>query len=218
MLSKASAQKVILRDDIKDPEELRQYDLQLDHYNAERERRKPLYLQSAKLATEKLSDEILKGNMDYAIANIYDRWKKKLSMRFGGEAKLIEGLKKTVIEMHTDNTVITDIQIGEPKHIYYVWMQRKKGMTVVTFPFDYTFQKLVIVPMTQYVTFNRDPKTGGKLNVEKNTYQLAVYDENSKKWSFISSNGISINDLRGLFPTLPLNIKDHFEKSGKVLE
>lgn len=217
--SLVSAQRIILRDDIKDPEQLREFDAKLLAFNNKRSREKPLHLQLAKLATEQLTDEILKGNTDFAIANIYPRWKKQLSMRFGGEANFLKRARETVTEMNRQNTVITDIKVGVPNTIYYVWLKKMKNKSVIYFPFDYTTQKLVIVPTSVHATIDEiDKETGKKIKIIKNSFQIAIYDEATKSWSFISGGSISINQLRSLFPTLPMNMTQHFEKSGGVVK
>ncbi len=218
-LCSSYAQRVITRDDIKDPDELKAYDLKIQQFYATQTARKPLYLKSAKLATEKLADEILKDNIDYAILNIYPRWKAHLASRVGGQQQLILKAREAVKQMRDSKTEIVDIKVGTPTDIYYVHVRQKKGLAKVVYPFDYNFQKLVIVPLSKHVKFGKtNPETGKPYQAIQNSYQLAVYDEVAQTWSFIDGSGITVNDIRNLFPTIPLTIKEKLPKSGKTLK
>jgi len=214
----AHAQRIILPQDIKGEAEKKAYQEKLNLYHAEQLRRKPLYIKSAKLATEKLADEILKDNFDYAIANMYPRLKATLSKRVGGEAEFLKRQRKAVDDLRKSKTEIIDIKVSEPTELYYVWMKKKKGLDVIYYPFDYTIQKLVIVPITKHVKFGKiNPDNGKPFAAVVNSYQLAIYDETDKRWSFIDGSSITVNEIRNLFPTIPLDIAKKLPKSGKAI-
>ena len=214
-----SAQKIILPDSEMSDKERETYDARVEHFEMERLRRHPLFLQSAKMATEKLGAEIMKGNVNYAINNMYPRWKAFQCKRLkGGEDEFVKKAQNAFKMMKKDGTVITDFRVGQPQKLIYVNMQKKPNLPKVYYPVDFHFQTLVVVPTTTIVQFAKiDEKTGKPTKVVKNSSQIAIYDEVTKKWSFIDSSGVSPNELRNLFPTMPLKFATDLPKSGKVL-
>jgi len=207
------AQKVILPTDKMTEEERANYEQRKQLMVNERTRKKPLFIQSAHIATQALGAEIMKGNADYAIANMYPRLKKIQAKRAGGEENMIKKLRLAQKRMKEDKTVIIDFKADMPKEILHVRMERKEGLAKFYFPVDFTFQKLLIVPTKTVIQFAKvDTETGNPLKVLEESCQLAIYDEKTKKWSFINGSTISANELRGLFPLIPKDVATGFPK------
>ena len=193
--------KIILPDSKMTDSERQQFEKRLREFNQRNKEMEPLYLKSAKMATEKLCAESLKGNFNYAIENIYPRYKRKQVMLAGGEDRLLRKFQDSINMLRKDGTVIMDIKVGEPIAIRDVHMEKKEGLRKVYYPMDFTFQKLVIVPTSMVLQFAViDKGTGKPTRVEKNNCQLALYDGKTKAWSFIDGSTISKNELMGLFP------------------
>ncbi len=214
-LTVASAQQIILPNDKMEPAERANYKQRVGVFQAERIRREPLFMESAQMATQKLGDAILKGNMDFAVLKMYPRWKKKQSILVGGDGNMLKKFAHAAKLMRDSGTVITDFKALRATEILYVRMEKKKGLTKVYYPVDYTFQKLVVVPTVTQIRFGKiDPATGKPFEVEKKSFQLAIYDENVKDWSFIDGSSVSINDIRNMFPTVPLSFEKKLPKGG----
>ena len=214
----ARAQDVILPDAKMTVAERDAYEARVKHFEAERARRHPLFLQSAKLATEALGREIMKGNVMYGIDNMYPRWKNFLAKRAGGEANINKKAQLAVKMMNDNKVVIVDFQVGHPHKLLKVNMRKKPNLPKVYYPVDFNFQTLVVVPTTTVVQMAKiDPKTGKPLRIKKNSSQIAIYDEVTTKWSFIDGSSISPNELRNLFPTMPRKFATDLPKSGNVV-
>ena len=214
-----SAQEVILPDSEMTVVEREAYKRRVTHLENERARLKPAYLQSAKLATERLGNQILKGDISYAIDNMYPRWKRIQVKLIGGEQKFIKKAHLAAQMMREDKTVITDFEVGEPKRLLYVNTQKRPNLAKVYYPVDFTFEKLVVVPTKMTVQFAKiDERTGRPTKVEKQSCQIAIYNDELKRWSFIDGSSISPNELRNLFPTMPIAFAKSLPKSGKVLD
>ena len=173
----------------------------------------PMVASSAQAAVQKMGIEMMKGNYKYGHERMYPRWKRRLAKRYGGMAKLEAGLEKASQQKVSLGMMVTAYNAARPVSFFSVWRAKKRDAAgnIVK---DATGREVVVdhwlavVPTTTRVKL-ADPKLGGKIRtLEESGYTIAVSEKGTNDWYFLTGMNPSIQDLRGLFPTLPPNEKD----------
>lgn len=160
----------------------------------------PEIVQSATKAVAALGNEVVLGRYQTALERMNPLWKERISQRMGGMQALEEQLAKVPTEMVRQGiTMLSSKPEGAPL-IHQVGPQKGKSGNLV-----YT-KWLVLVPtITKFRLIREgDPKP---IVIESLGYQVAISPKDQLDWTFIDGAGLKVSDLRGLFITLPLNIK-----------
>jgi hypothetical protein len=166
----------------------------------------PEVILSARTAVEKLGAEVVLGRYAVAIERMYPAWKKRMAERLGGMEKLQAKLDAAAKQMQSNGmSIISFKPNGEPT-MHEVSLGKKKvlvnGKEVEVDVF--TKWMLLIPTATQFRVFKQveegaPPKL---LTVESTGFQVAISDKGKNDWTFIDGSGLSVADLRNLFPTL----------------
>lgn len=160
----------------------------------------PEVVQSATSAVATLGNEVVLGRYQAALERMNPLWKERVSQRMGGMQALEEQLAKIPEEMVRQGiTMLSSRPEGAPI-VHQVGPQKGKSGNLV-----YT-KWLVLVPtMTKFRLIREgNPKP---LVIESLGYQVAISPKDKLDWTFIDGAGLKVSDLRGLFITLPRNIK-----------
>jgi hypothetical protein len=162
---------------------------------------------SAVAAVAKLGDEVVLGRYQMAVERMNPMWKERAARRMGGMDALEKQLASVAAQMVQQGiSMISFKPQGQPRS-YEVAPGKKvvKENGVDTEKLVFT-KWLVLVPTVRKIRIMREG-TPKPLVIESIGYQVAISDKGKNDWTFIDGAGLSVNDLRGLFVTLPQNME-----------
>lgn len=158
-------------------------------------------------AVEALGKEVVLGKYQVAIDRMYPHWKERAAKRIGGMEKLEKQLADVSKEMLKRGISITDFKPQGQPRAFEVYPG--KAVQIIdgkeTEVMRYT-KWLVLVPTVTRVRMliKGDPVV---VNYESTGFQVAICDKGSDEWYFIDGSGVTVNELRSLFITLPESIE-----------
>jgi hypothetical protein len=166
---------------------------------------------SAVTAVKKLGEQVVLGNRLYAVERMYPRWKERMAKRVGGMEAFDRNLKEQIKEVEAQMrlhgmSVIAFSPVGTPK-VYGVW-QGKQTKVVDGQAVEVLVKTkwLVLIPtVTKLRIF--DEQLSKHRIIESQGFQVAVADKGKNDWYFMDGAGLSVADLRSLFPDLPGNLE-----------
>lgn len=167
----------------------------------------PEVVVAASSAVAKLGDEVVLGRYQVAVERMNPRWKARAAQRMGGMAALEKQLAGVAAQMVQQGiSMISFKPQGQPRS-YEVSPAKKviKQNGVDTEIMAYT-QWMVLVPTVTKFRILR-PGNPKPLVIESTGFQVALSDKGKNDWTFIDGSGLSANDLRSLFNTLPQNME-----------
>ncbi len=162
---------------------------------------------SAVAAVSRLGEEVVLGRYQVAIERMNPQWMERAAHTLGSREELMRKIEGVSAEMVRQGiSMISFKPQGQPL-VYQVSpghrVQDAGGRT-----FGYT-KWLVLVPTsTRFRILSR--VQGGppqSVTIEKTGFQAAISDKGVNDWTFIDGAGLKVADLRGLFPTLPRDMK-----------
>jgi hypothetical protein len=162
---------------------------------------------SAVAAVARLGDEVVLGRYQVAVERMNPQWKERTAKRMGGMKELENQLAAVAQQMVQQGiSIISFKPQGQPRSF-----EVGPGKEVVTVDNaeveNLTFSKwLVLIPTTTKFRVIRpgDPKP---MVIESIGFQVAISEKAKLDWTFIDGSGLSLNDLRSLFVTLPRDLK-----------
>jgi len=164
---------------------------------------------SAQKAVQEMVNEVMKGNVKLAFANMYPRWKKKAAKRHGGMLKLEKEMAVVVGMMRKNGVSILSYKAGMPKSGFEVWPEAEKklvnGVRRATGRTAYRDWVVFVPTVARYRVV--DPTTKKTRVIERRSFQVAVMTKGEGKWTFIDGSNMELKDLRNLFPSLPRDEK-----------
>ena len=147
------------------------------------------------------------GRYQVAVEKMNPEWKDRVAKRMGGmEAleKQLSGVARQMVQQGV--SMISFKPQGQPRS-YEVSPGRKvetvNGEQLESLVFN---KWLVLIPTSTKFRIIRqgDPKP---LVIESVGFQVAVTDKGKNEWTFIDGSGLSVNDLRSIYGTLPSDIE-----------
>ena len=161
---------------------------------------------SAVAAVSKLGDEVVLGRFQVAVDRMHPAWKERTAKRMGGMEKLDEQLAGVARQMIQQGiSMISFKPTGQPSSFEVTpgkKLERASGVEIEKLVFN---KWLVLVPTETKFRIIREsePKP---LVIESTGFQVAISDKGKNDWTFIDGSGLTVNDLRGLFATLPQDL------------
>ena len=162
---------------------------------------------SAVAAVAKLGDEVVLGRYQVAVERMNPVWKERAAKRMGGMDVLEKQLATVAAQMVQQGISMISFKPQGAPRSYEVAPGKKvvkeNGADVEKLVFT---KWMVLVPTVRKIRIMREgnPKP---LVVESIGYQVAISDKGRNDWTFIDGAGLNVNDLRGLFVTLPQNME-----------
>jgi hypothetical protein len=167
----------------------------------------PEVVASAVAAVSKLGDEVVLGRYQVAVDRMNPLWKERTANRMGGMEELKKQLAGVAAQMVKQGiTMLSCKPQGKPLvHQVSPGMSRVKENGVESVKMIYTKWLVMVPTLTRFrIIREGNPKP---LVIESTSFQVAVSDKGRNDWTFIDGAGISVADLRGLFVTLPEDLK-----------
>ncbi|MEO5716704.1 MAG: hypothetical protein ABIT37_24710 [Luteolibacter sp.] len=166
----------------------------------------PEVVASASAAVAKLGDEVVLGRYQVAVDRMNPMWKERTAKRMGGMEELnkqLAGVAKQMVQQGI--SMISFKPVGLPR-AYEVSPGKKVEKVNGVETESLVFNKwLVLVPTTTKFRImqkleNQAPKA---YTIDSIGFQVAISEKGKNDWTFIDGAGISVNDLRSMFATLP---------------
>lgn len=172
----------------------------------------------AQAATQKVVDEVVRGNLAITIDLMNPAWKKKAALKHGGVKKYEALLRKAIADQQAQGIKIvamaadpagTAMEVdfgleeieGVKKGIYKQWM--------------------VFIPTRKIVTaFDNNVSPPKLVKMGMNGFMVALKPKIGGEWTFIDGSKLQPADLRRIFPFLPNDEKilNFPPRDGRVME
>ena len=162
---------------------------------------------SAVSAVADLGQEVAMGRFHVAVERMYPKWKERAAKRVGGMAELekqLDGVTRQMVQQGI--SILSFRPQGQPRS-YEVLPGKKTEIVDGQEVESMIYTKwMVLVPTLSKFRIMREgePKP---LVFESIGFQVAVSDKNKLEWTFIDGAGLTVNDLRSLFISPPLNLE-----------
>lgn len=165
----------------------------------------PDVVNSAVAAVASLGDSVVMGRYQVAVERMNPLWKERTASRMGGMAELEKQLASVAQQMVKQGITITSFKPqGQPQSFEVgpgKGSEAVDGQQVETLIFK---KWLLLIPTsTQFRVMRDGQKT---VLIESIGFQVAISDKEKNDWTFIDGSGLTVNDLRSMFGTLPQDL------------
>jgi hypothetical protein len=164
-------------------------------------------ISSATKAVEELGDAVVLGHYKVAVEKMNPQWKERTAKRIGGMEELekqLDGVSQQMVQQGI--TIISFKPQGLPRS-FEVAPGRKvetvNGEEVESLVYN---KWLVLIPTITQFRIVR-PGQAKPTVIDSTGFQVAIADKGKNNWSFIDGAGLTVNELRGLFGTLPQDLQ-----------
>jgi hypothetical protein len=167
----------------------------------------PDVVDSAVDAVAKLGDEVVLGRYQVAVERMNPMWKERIAQRLGGMKELEKQLASVAQQMVQQGVSMISFKPQGPTRSFEVGPGKKVDKVAGEQVESLIFTKwIVLIPTVTTFRILRqgDPKP---MVIESIGFQVAISDKGKNQWSFIDGSGLSVNDLRMLFSTLPQDLQ-----------
>lgn len=185
--------------------------MSLARVDAQRVAIDPAIADQAQAAVQKMGTELMRGNFKYSQERMYPRWKRRLAKRIGSMERLEQQLASGDQQRVKMGLIVTSYHADKPTAFFDVWRAKKVDPDSGKLILDDDGREIVVshwlavVPTTTQVKVP-DPQQGGRMRtLEEKSYAIAVAEQGSNDWYFLTGMKPTIQDLRSMFPSLPLD-------------
>jgi len=162
---------------------------------------------SAVAAVASLGEQVALGRYEVAVQRMNPAWKERTAKRMGGMEELEKQLGGVAKQMVQQGISIISFRPQGATRSYEVGPGRKVEMVAGVEVESLVFNKwLVLVPTATKFRIIREGQTKPTL-IDSIGFQVAISDKGKNNWTFIDGSGLTVNDLRGLFATLPQDLQ-----------
>ncbi len=172
----------------------------------------------AKVAAQKLVDEVVRGNLGATIERMNPAWKKKEALKHGGVEKYLAILRKSIAKQQAAGVKIVAMA-ADPAHtaleVDFGVVQRGNARVGVY------KQWMVLVPTRKIVTaFDRNAEPPRLVKMGLNGFMVALKKKSGGEWTFIDGSALHPADLRKIFPFMPKGERgiDFPPRNGRVMD
>jgi hypothetical protein len=162
---------------------------------------------SATRAVEELGDAVVLGHYKVAVEKMNPQWKERTAKRIGGmEAleKQLDGVSQQMVQQGI--TIISFKPQGLPRSFEVTpgrKVEKVNGEEIESLVYN---KWLVLIPTITQFRIVR-PGQAKPTVIDSTGFQVAIADKGKNNWSFIDGAGLTVNELRGLFGTLPQDLQ-----------
>lgn len=172
-------------------------------------------IDSAVEAVEALGNAVVQGRYEVAVERMNPKWKARYAKRAGGIEKLEKALKSVPAEMVKQGIEMVSFK-PQGKPIAYavsptsveVQSTGGGGGEKSTQTRLVNTQWMILVPTVTHFRITRQDGAGNAetADIESISYQVAISDRGKNEWTFIDGAGLTVNDLRSVFISLPQDL------------
>lgn len=160
---------------------------------------------SAITATNDLGRQVVLGKFKVSLDRMYPQWKDRLSMRLGGQKALENQFDQALAEMMKQGTSMVSFKTYGFPRVYEVYPGKKveviDGKEVETL---INTKWLLLIPTeVRYRVLQKQEA----FVIESKGFQVAIADKDKLQWTFIDGAGLTVQDLRSLFISLPKDME-----------
>ncbi len=162
---------------------------------------------AASAAVADLGNEVVLGRYQVAVERMNPQWKENAANRMGGMKDLEKQLAGVARQMVQQGiSIISFKPQGQPRSFEVSpgkKVDKVNGGDVESLIFT---KWLVMIPTVTKFRIIREgqPKP---VFIESIGFQVAISDKGKNNWTFIDGSGLTVNDLRSIFVTLPKDLK-----------
>ena len=161
---------------------------------------------SAVAAVASLGNEVVMGRFQVAVERMNPTWKKRTADRMGGMEKLEEKLAEVPRQMVQQGiSMISFKPQGQPRSFEVgpgKKIEKVNGADVESLVFS---KWMVLVPTATKFRITRQGEIK-PLVIDSIGFQVAISEKGKNDWTFIDGAGLTVNDLRSMFVTLPADL------------
>jgi hypothetical protein len=161
---------------------------------------------SAVAAVASLGDSVVLGRYQVAVERMNPLWKERTAQRMGGMQDLEKQLASVAQQMVQQGITISSFKpLGQPQSFEVgpgKKIEKIDGQEVESLVFS---KWLILIPTSTKIRVMREGQK--TVAIESIGFQVAISDKDKLDWTFIDGSGLTVNDLRSLFGTLPPDIK-----------
>jgi len=160
---------------------------------------------SAISSVNELGRQVVLGKLKTSLEQMYPQWKDRLSRRMGGDAALEKQFDDALAEMMKQGTSMVSFKTYGFPRVYEVFPGKKleivdgKEVEILT----NTKWMLLIPTEVRYRVMQKQEV----IIIESKGYQVAIADKDKLNWTFIDGAGLTVQDLRSLFISLPMDME-----------
>lgn len=167
----------------------------------------PEVVAEAVAAVARLGNEVVLGRYQVAVERMNPMWKERTAKRMGGMEELEKQLAGVAKQMVQQGISMISFKPQGQARSFEVGPGRKVEIVDGKESESLIFNKwLVLIPTA--TTFRIIQQGAPKpLVIESIGFQVAIADKGTTDWTFIDGSGLTLNDLRGMFVTLPNDLQ-----------
>lgn len=167
----------------------------------------PEVVAEAVAAVNRLGDEVVLGRYQVAIERMNPQWKERTARRIGGMAVLEQKLAAVAREMLQQGvSMISFKPQGQPRS-FEVDPGKKEEIVNGELIENLIFKTwLVLIPTATKFRIMIAGEIKPRV-IENIGFQVAICEKGKNNWTFIDGSGLSVNDLRELYFTLPQDLQ-----------
>ncbi len=162
---------------------------------------------SAIAAVAELGDAVVLGHYKVAVERMNPSWKERTAKRIGGMEELekqLEGVAQQMVQQGIN--IISFKPQGQPRS-FEVAPGRKVEKVKGTEVENLVFHKwLVLIPTVTQFRIIRQGQARPTV-IDSIGFQVAISDKGKNDWTFIDGAGLTVNELRSIFVTLPQDLQ-----------
>jgi hypothetical protein len=160
---------------------------------------------SAITAVNDLGRQVVLGKLKVSLERMYPQWKDRLSRRTGSEQALEKQFDQALAEMMKQGTSMVSFKTHGFPRVYEVYPGKKveviDGKEVETL---INTKWLLLVPTEIRYRVMQQQEV---IIIESKGFQVAIADKDKLQWTFIDGAGVTVQDLRSLFISLPKDMQ-----------
>ena len=164
-------------------------------------------ISSAIAAVAELGGAVVLGHYKVAVERMNPLWKERTAKRMGGMVELerqLDGVAQQMVQQGINiisfkpQGLPRSFEVGPGKKV-----EKINGQDVENLIFN---KWLILIPTVTQFRIIRPGQTKPTV-IDSTGFQVAISDKSKSNWTFIDGSGLTVNELRSIFVTLPRDLE-----------